>query len=189
VIVTCVAAATVKVETGKVTEIDPAGTVTVRGVVTMARFVLVIKTTAPPAGATALSVSVPVGEAPPTTLKGLIAKPVRIAGGGDTFSVAVNVTPPKAADIFGDAATEMGRAFTVKPAVVAPDGTVTVVGTVAAAVLSLDKLTTTPLAGAGPVSVTEPREGLPPVMAGGFNVSDKRPGERTESGVVCEMPP
>jgi hypothetical protein len=51
---------------------------------------------------------------------------------------------------------------TVKVAVVEPAVTVTFEGTVATAVLLLVKLTPAPPAGAGPLRVTVPMEGVPP---------------------------
>ena len=55
-------------------------------------------------------------------------------------------------------------------ALVAPPATVTLAGTVAVDVLPLDNDTTAPPAGAGPLSVTVPVEGLPPTTLDGFTV-------------------
>ena len=49
--------------------------------------------------------------------------------------------------------------------------TVTLAGTVAAAVLLLESATTAPLAGAGPLSVTVPCDVLPPVTVVGFRLT------------------
>ena len=49
-----------------------------------------------------------------------------------------------------------------------PVGTVTFEGTVAAAGLLLDRVTSAPPVGAEPLSVTMPVEGLPPVKLAGF---------------------
>ena len=63
---------------------------------------------------------------------------------------------------------------TVNVTLVAPTGTVTLAGTVAAAVLSLDSVTCAPPAGAGPSSVAVPVELLPPVTVVGFTPSEER---------------
>ena len=60
---------------------------------------------------------------------------------------------------------------TVNVAVVAPAATVTLAGTVAARLL-LDKVTTAPPAGAGPLRVTVPVDGLPPITLVGFTVTE-----------------
>src|SRR2546422_3052426 len=61
----------------------------------------------------------------------------------------------------------------VNVALVAPAGTVTLAGTVAAE-LSLDSATCAPPAGAGPSSVAVPVELLPPVTVVGFTPSEGR---------------
>jgi hypothetical protein len=61
---------------------------------------------------------------------------------------------------------------TVNVADVLPAATVTLVGTVAAAVLLLERLTTAPPAGATPLRVTVPVEGVPPVTLVGFSETD-----------------
>jgi hypothetical protein len=71
---------------------------------------------------------------------------------------------------------------TVNVALVAPAGTVTLSGTRAAIVLLLDRLTTTPPAGAGPVNVTLPVDvPIPPTTLVGFSVSEERNGWITVS--------
>src|SRR5438132_14009143 len=68
---------------------------------------------------------------------------------------------------------------TVNVTLVAPTGTVTLAGTVAAELL-LDSATCAPPAGAGPSSVTVPVELLPPVTVVGFTPSEER-----RTGVGC----
>src|SRR5436309_88894 len=64
---------------------------------------------------------------------------------------------------------------TGKVALVPPAGTVTLEGTVAAAVLLLESVTWAPPAGAGPLSVTVPVEDCtPPTTLVGFSVSEER---------------
>jgi len=55
----------------------------------------------------------------------------------------------------------------VNVAVVAFAATVTLAGTWAAAVLLLDSVTTAPPDGAGPVNVTVPVDGVPPITEAG----------------------
>src|SRR5436853_187149 len=66
--------------------------------------------------------------------------------------------------------------LTVKVAVAAPLGTVTLDGTVAAPVLLLDRETSAPPLGAGPLNATEPIEELPPVRLDGLRLSETRLG-------------
>lgn len=66
--------------------------------------------------------------------------------------------------------------LTVKVAVVAPAGTVTVEGVLAAPLL-LESVTCAPPAGAGPLSVTVPVEDCkPPIALVGFSVSEETVG-------------
>ena len=74
-----------------------------------------------------------------------------------------------------DAATVL--VVTVKVALVAPAGTVTLEGTLATAVLLLESVTWAPPAGAGPLRVTVPVEDCtPPTTLAGFSASDERGG-------------
>jgi hypothetical protein len=81
--------------------------------------------------------------------------------------------------------------FTVKVTLVAPGGTVTLAGTVAA-VLLLESVTGAPAAGAGPFSVTVPVEfptSGPPITLVGLRVSEERIGGMTVSEAVRVPPP
>jgi hypothetical protein len=73
------AAATALVVTLKVALVAPAATVTLAGTLT-AGLLLERLTCAPPAGAAAVSVAVPVAVPPPVTLSGLTASDARIGG-------------------------------------------------------------------------------------------------------------
>jgi len=64
--------------------------------------------------------------------------------------------------------------FTVKVALVAPAGTVTPDGTVATVASLLDKETSAPPLGAGPLSVTVPVDEVPPVTLVGVRVREAR---------------
>jgi len=80
--------------TGNVTLAVPAGTSTLEGTLA-AELLLESETLAPPAGAGALSVTVPVEDcSPPTTLAGLRVSEVTVGSGtGLTVSEAVLVVP------------------------------------------------------------------------------------------------
>ena len=67
-----------------------------------------------------------------------------------------------------------GAVATLNVAVVALGATATLVGTLAAAVLLLPSVTSAPLAGAGPFSVTVPVDELPPRTDVGLNVTGLR---------------
>jgi hypothetical protein len=69
--------------------------------------------------------------------------------------------------------------ITVKFAVVEPGDTVTALGTVAIAVLLLERVTDIPFVGAGPLRVTVPLEGLPPLTVEGLRLKDERLGAET----------
>jgi len=162
--------------TMKLALLAPAGTITLEG--TLAGPLLERKTCAPPAGAGALSVTVPVEDcSPPMTLVGFSVSDVRVGGGGGagvTVSEADVVAPLKVAEMatVADAATAL--VLTVKVALMAPAATVTLDGTRATVVLLLESVTCAPPVGAGPLSVTVPVEEFPPVTVVGFSESEER---------------
>lgn len=88
--------------------------------------------------------------------------------------------------------TRTVEVFTVKAALMAPAGTVTLAGTLAAPLL-LERRTCAPPAGAGPFSVTVPVEDCkPPTTLVGFNVNEETVGSgggMTVSVAVCVAPP
>src|SRR5438132_8356826 len=162
--VTGVAAVTPVVVTPKFALVAPGATVTLAG--TPATVVLLLDnvTMAPPVGAAAVKVTVPVLGAPPTTLVGLTVTEDRVgaAGAGLTVSTAVRETAPRAPVIVSAVEAVTIFVVMVKFALVAPATTVTLAGTVATAVLALLRLTMAPPVGAPAVSVTVPCDELPP---------------------------
>ena len=90
--------------------------------------------------------------------------------------VAVRVEPLYEAEIVEEVEMRTINVSTVKDAVVAPAGTVTLEGTEAAPLL-LESATTAPPGGAGLLSVTVPREDCkPPATVDGLRLTDKRVG-------------
>jgi hypothetical protein len=74
---------------------------------------------------------------------------------------------------------------TVNVAEVAPPATVTFADTCATAVLLLLSVTTSPAAGAGPVSVTVPVDEVPPVTVVGFKLTKLGTGADTVKLALC----
>src|SRR3979490_1202253 len=164
--VTVVGAATALVFTGNVALVAPAGTATLEGTLT-APLLQESESCAPPAGAGPLNVTAPVEDcAPPITLVGFsVSEETTGSGGGVTVSVADLVRPPEAAEMGAGVAAVTTVLLTVKFAVVAPAGTATLEGTLAAPLL-LESATCAPPAGAGPLNVTAPVEDFtPPITA------------------------
>src|SRR5438445_11843890 len=160
-IVAEVDAVTDTVVTVNVALVAPAGTVTLPLTGTLATALLLDRvTSAPPVGAVALNVTVATEELPPTTLVGFSAKPDTVRGGGgaggETVSSAVLVTPPKEAEMVAEVDAVTDTVVTLNVALVTPAGTVTLPtgGTLAAAGLLLERVTTAPPAGAAALRVT-----------------------------------
>jgi len=179
-IVADAAVATGVVVTVKVAVVVPAATVTLAGAVAAA-LLLDKLTDKPPAGAALPKVTVPIEEVPPSTAVGFTATDETT--GGFTVNAAVWVPPLNVAEMVADAAVATGVVVTVKVAVVAPAATVTLAGTVAAALL-LDKLTDRPPVGAALPKVTVPVEEVPPVTAVGFTATDETAGGFTVNVAV-----
>lgn len=76
-----VEAVTGLVNTVKLADVAPAGTVTLGGTVATAALLLESGTSAPPAGAGALKVTVPIEPVPPRTLVGSSVNDERLAAG------------------------------------------------------------------------------------------------------------
>ncbi len=79
---------TAVVVTVKLALVAPAGTVTLAGTLATDGLLLETETTAPPLGAGAFRVTVPMEELPPVTLDGLSASEATVRSGAVTVSVA-----------------------------------------------------------------------------------------------------
>src|SRR5216117_4134702 len=134
-IVTGVATVTAVVVMEKFALSAPAATVTLAGTLATVALVLDKVTMAPPVGAAAVNVTVPVLPVPPTTLAGLTVTEDKVgaAGTGLTVSTAGRVTPPKVPEIDNAVVAVTLVVVIEKVALVAPAATVTLAGTVATA--------------------------------------------------------
>jgi hypothetical protein len=149
--------------------LSPAATVTLAGTCATAGLLPERVTSAPPAGAIPVNVTVPVEFAPPTTVAGLSASEESLAG--FTVNVAVAVVP-YVPEMVTAVPLVTAPVVTAKVAVVVPAATVTLVGTCATPVLLLESVTTAPPEGATPLNVTVPVELLPPTTLVGLSVTD-----------------
>src|SRR5437879_7019504 len=131
---------------------------------------------APPTGAAAVSVTVPVLVVPPTTLVGLTVTEDKLAGGGTglTVSTAERETALKVPVIDSTVEAVTDVVVIEKVALVAPAAMVTLAGTVATAVFALLRPTTAPPAGAPAVSVTVPCDELPPTTEVGVTLTEDK---------------
>jgi hypothetical protein len=151
VTVTAVVVETALVVAVNVAEEAPAGTVTVPGIATAA-LPLARATTRPPAGAGALSVTVPWDVPPPVTVDGAKLSAEAAAAGaapGSTHSTVRSGRPVSSALIIAAVDLATADVVTGNDTRIAPAGTVTVAGTDATAGLLLLRLMTNPPAGAG----------------------------------------
>jgi len=167
-IVTPVDVLTDPVETLNPALVAPAATVTLAG--TVAAGLLLDKlTTAPPAGAPLVSVTVPCALEPDDTVAGLIETACRLAGadGGVTVSVAVLVDPLYDAVIVTTVLADTAVVAIVNEPAKPFSGMVTLAGTDATAALLLDSPTTAPPNGAPTLSTTLPLDGLDPTTDDG----------------------
>jgi len=153
----------------KVADRAPAAIVTLAGTCAADVLLLLNVTAAPPVGAAPLSVTVPVELLPPTTEVGDRVTEDKAAA--VTVSVAF-VLVPRVAVTTEVVVEATPNVVTVKVADVLPAETVTLAGTLAAAVLLLVRLTETPPVGAAAFSRTVPVELLPPTTLVGFSDTD-----------------
>jgi hypothetical protein len=150
--------ATAVVVAVKVVLVAPDGTVTELGTTALA-VLLERLTTWPEEAALLVIVIVPVEETVPKTVEGLKINEENV--GAVTVSVAVRLVPESVALITGEASAVTAEVVIVNVAVVAPDATVTELGTAALLRLLLREIDS-PLVGAALLIVTVPVEDVPP---------------------------
>jgi hypothetical protein len=128
-IVADVDAATELVVIVKLALVEPAGTVTLAGVLA-ALELSDSDTVAPPLGAAALNVTVPVDEFPPVIEAGLTDTAESEAAGADGFTViVVDRNTLSSTAVIWALVVKLGNVVTGNVALVAPPGTVTLAGT------------------------------------------------------------
>jgi hypothetical protein len=164
----------------------PAATVTLAGTVAAAVMLLDRDTTAPPAAAGPLSVTVPVEAVPPATVVGERVTDWRTAG--VTVTLAGCEPAPYTPVMVAVVEEVSARVVTAYVAVVAPAATVTLAGAVATAVLLLERVTAAPPVGAGPFKVTVPVAAVPPTTLAGAMEFDCKATGTTVRVVVTEIP-
>ncbi len=106
---------------------------------------------------------------------------------GVTVRVACAELDPSVPFINAADVVDTDRVLTVKFALVLPDDTVTLEGTVATDVLLLLSETTVPPKGAALVRVTVPVELLPPLTLVGFSVNEERVGPEEPPGFTVKL--
>lgn len=165
----------------------PAATVTLDGTVATEVLLLESVTIAPPEGAAAVRVTVPVELFPPLTLVGFSVRDesVTLPLAGVMVNVACCELLPNVAVITAVVVLLTDVVVTVNVADVEPDGTVTLLGTLADELLLL-KLTTLPPDGAAALNVTVPVELFPPTTLVGFNDTEETLGPLLGGVMVSE---
>lgn len=136
--------------------VAPPATVTVAGTVAAAVMLLDKVKVRPPAGATAVKVTVPVEVLPPMTEVGLSVSVESATA--LTRRLAVLLTPLKDAVMTTFVVVVIGTVVMAKVAVVLPAAIVTVAATLATVGLALDRETAIPPVGAAALRVTVPVE-------------------------------
>jgi hypothetical protein len=178
-------AVTAVVVTLNVTNVLPLGTFTVAGTVA-ATFDDVSCTVVPAAGATPVSVTVPMEVLPPRTAAGAnvtdagrAACTVKTPVADEPFAEAVNVTA---------VSVETTVVATTNVAVVAPGSTFTVAEDLATTTLLLVTVTTSPVLGAGVARLIVPVVATFPATTAGEKVTDPGCDNRTLTEAVTDVP-
>lgn len=177
-----------RVVTRKVADVAPAETRTLAGTVAFVVLELVSVTMAPPAGAGPFKVTVAVGVWPRVTLvrSSVVENAWRV---GATVCVAVFEVPPDAAVIVTLVFAETVRVVTAKVVDVVPAGTVTFVGTVAAARFELVRVTTVPPVAAAPFNVTVAVDVEDPKAVDGARLTEYGIGTAEVVSATVRLPP
>jgi hypothetical protein len=162
-----VEAATGVVATGNVVVRDPAAIMTEEGTVATAALPFASVTTAPPAGAGPVRVTVAVEDVPPVSEAGAIVNDDRT--GGVIVRDAVLATPPKLAVMVAVFAAPTACVVMVNDAVVCPTATLTPEGTWALAE-SLERVTNSAAVAGAVDMVTCAVAVLPPIRLAGVTV-------------------
>lgn len=152
--------------------VNPASTVMLDGTLVAEVLLLVSATTAPPAGAGPLSVTVPVEELPPIVLDGFIAS--LVSTGGSTVIAAVCVTPLNVAEMVAVVATPTAFVVAANATLIVPSAMVTDAGTLTDGSLLVSE-TTAPPVGADPFIATVPVKEVPPVTPAALSVTEDSP--------------
>jgi hypothetical protein len=179
--VTVVVVDTDVVVTVKFAVVAPAATVTLDGTVAAAESSERV-TTAPPLGAAALKVTVPVEELPPPTVVGLSDIAESTGPGGAVTLSDVDGLRCSSAEMLTVVSVDTGDVEIGKVALVAPALTVTLAGTLATPVFPLKSCTTAPPAGAAPASVTVPVDEPPPLTVLGASETEIAGGKASAGG-------
>ena len=161
---------TAPVVTLKLAPVAPAGTFTEAGTLVAAELVD-SETAAPPLGAAALKVTLPVDALPPIRLAGLSATDASNAApgaAGVTISSAWRPVPARSAKMLTEKVSATVAVEIGKLALLAPAGTDTLAGSTATPGKGVDNATTAPPLGAPVLRVTVPIAELPPVTLVGF---------------------
>lgn len=184
-IVAAVDAETAVVVMVKEADVAPAPTVTLVGGVALVEFEE-RATIAPPDAAGPFKVTVPVEEVFPKTEFGAIVMLDRTAG--VTVKVAVTDVTPEFAVMVDVVDVDTADVEIVNAVEVEPAATVTLDGGKTLVLLDA-KLTTAPPVGAGPLSVTTPVDGLPPITEVGETVTPVSTAGVTTRVPVAEVVP